>query len=215
MVRYYLYLYFYFLQIYHIIISFARMAKNLPNMILQAFAYLFSGDDCRFNQIIGVVDDISLEYYAWMEWCCNFLFLQVLYWITKFGCYFGGVFKYFCEWEPPDIVPSRWSRRILHQNFHPKGCIPMMSVDQCHVVLSSFILHSYISYLFSCTTKWNVYVSALDLIFHTNTWAIYKHSRETLPPWPPGGYIMRIGIFMSIVIFHWAVLFVSVIQIIA
>ena len=168
------------------------MSISLPNFIPQAFAYLFSGDDCRFSRIIGVVGDISLESYACMERCFNSLFLQVLYWFTNFGCYFGGVFKYFCEWEPPDIVPSRWSRRILHQNFHPKGCIPMMSVDQCHVVLSSFILHSYISYLFSCTTKWNVYVSELDLIFHTNKWAIYKHFIETLTPGPPDGYIMMI-----------------------
>ena len=74
MVRYYFYLYFYILQLYTIIISVARMAKNLPNLIPQAFSYLFSGDDCRFNRIIGVVDDVSLEIYVWMEWCCNFYF---------------------------------------------------------------------------------------------------------------------------------------------
>ena len=87
--------YFYILQVYSIIISVARMAKNLPNLIPQAFAYIFPGDDCLFNRIIGVVDDISLEFYAWMEWCYSSFFLQFLYWITSFGCYFGGVFKKF------------------------------------------------------------------------------------------------------------------------
>ena len=167
MVRYYFYLYFYILQLYTIIISVARMAKKLPNLIPQAFAYLFSGDDCRFNRIIGVVDDISLEFYAWMEWCCSSLFLQVLYWITCFGCYFGGVFKYFCEWEPPDIVSNRRYRRILHRHFYSRGLMPMLAVDQRYVVLSGFMLHSYASYLFSCTRQWDIYVLGLDLLFHT------------------------------------------------
>ena len=79
MVRYYFFLYFYILQLYTIIISVARMAKSLPNLIPQAFAYIFPGDDCPFNRIIGVVDDISLEFYSWMEWCCSSFFLQFLY----------------------------------------------------------------------------------------------------------------------------------------
>ena len=73
------------------------MARNLPNLIPQAFAYFFSGDDCRINRVIGVVDDVSLEIYAWMEWCYNSLFLQLSYWITRFGCHFGIIFKYCCE----------------------------------------------------------------------------------------------------------------------
>ena len=190
------------------------MAKTLPNLIPQAFSYLFSGDDCRFNRIIGVVDDVSLEIYAWMEWCCNFSFLQILYWITFFGCYFGDVFKYFCEWEPPDIVSNRRYQRILHRHFYSKGLMPMMAVDQRYVTLSGFILHSYAAYLFSCTRQWDFYVSRCDLIFHTRMWSVYQHFRKTIPPWPPDGYIMMIGIFMSLIIFHSAILFVSVFQII-
>ena len=214
MVRYYFYLYFYILQLYTIIISVARMAKNLPNWIQQAFSYLFSGDDCRFNRIIGVVDDVSLESYAWMEWCCNSLFLQILYWITCFGCYFGGIFKYFSEWEPPDIVSNRRHHRILHRHFYSKGLLIMLAVDQRYVILSGFMLHSYASYLFSCTRQWDVYVSRCILSFHTRMWSVYQHFRITIPMWPPDGYIMMIGIFMSIIIFHSEVLFVSVSQII-
>ena len=71
--------YFYILQVYHIIISVARMAKNLPNLILQAFASILpAGDDYLFHRIIGIVDDINLEFYAWMEWCYSSFFLQFL-----------------------------------------------------------------------------------------------------------------------------------------
>ena len=121
----------------------------------------------------------------------------------------------FCEKEPPNIVTNRRSYRILHRHFYSRGLMPTLAVDQCYVVLSGFMLHSYASYLFSCTTKWDVYVSGLDLIFHTRMWAVYKHFRETVPPWPPECFIIMIGIFMSITFFHSAVLFVSVFQIIA
>ena len=91
----------------------------------------------------------------------------------------------------------------------------MLALDQRYVVLSGFMLHMYASYLFSCTRKLNIYVTGLDLIFHTRMWSVYKKNRKTVPSWPPGGYIMMIGVFMSIIVFHSAVLFVSVFQIIA
>ena len=91
----------------------------------------------------------------------------------------------------------------------------MLALDQCYVVLSGFMLHRYASYLFSCTRKWNVSVTGLDLIFRTRMWSVYKKFRKTIPSWPPDGYIIMIGVFMSIIVFHSAVLFVSVFQIIA
>ena len=176
---------------------------------------LVSGDDCRINRVIGVVDDVSLEIYAWMEWCYNSLFLQLSYWITRFGCHFGIIFKYFCEWEPPDILPNRRNRRLFYRKFYTRGRIPMLAMDQRHVVLSGFMLHSYASYLFSCTRQWDVYVSRCDLIFHTRMWSVHNFFRETIPPWPPSGYIASIGIFTAIIVFHSVVLFVSIFQIIA
>ena len=150
-----------FFTIYYLIVSVARMSSNLINFITQVFFFIFSGDDYRFNQMIRVVDTITLELYAWTELCCTFAFLQILYLISSFIFILRGVFKYFCGWEPPDISTNHWSQRIFQQNFCSKDLMSMMAVDQRCVVLVGLVLHSYISYLFLSTTKWSVYVSGL------------------------------------------------------
>ena len=205
-VRHYFYLFI--LQFYYLIMSVARLAHNFLPLV---FAYLFAGDNCNFTRLVGVVDDISLEALAWIVWLCSICFLQSLYWIIILVCFCGCIFTYFCEWEPPD--DNRRTRRTVRKEFISKGRMPMMAVDQRYMILSGFVLHRYISFMFSSTIKWEVYVRGLQSHFHFLTWSTYRTFRDNLPAWPPDGYIMAVVVFFGLILFHVVVLVTSVLQI--
>ena len=167
--------------------------------------------NCNFTRSVVVVDDISLEALAWIVWLCSICFLQSLYWITILVFFCGRIFTYFCELEPPD--DNRRSRRTVRKEFISKGRMPMMAVDQRYMILSGFVLHRYISFMFSSTIKWEVYVRGLQSNFHFLTWSTYRTFRDNLPAWPPDGYIMAVVVFFGLILFHVVVLVTSVLQI--
>ena len=109
--------YFYILQVYNIIISVARMANKLPNLIPQAFAYIFPGDDCLFITSLALWMILALSFmHGWNGVAVPSFFNFYT------GSHVSAVISVvsssnFCEWEPPDIVSNRRHHRIIHRHF--------------------------------------------------------------------------------------------------
>ena len=68
-------------------------------------------------------------------------------------------FTYFCEWKLPDS--NRRLCRIITNKFISKGLTPMIDIDQRYMFLSEYMIYWHISFLFSSTMKWTVYVNSL------------------------------------------------------
>ena len=91
----------------------------------------------------------------------------------------------------------------------------MMATSQTCMVLSDFIIHRYRSHVFSCTKKWVVYVNGVQSHYTYFMWLPYNLFHDTLPPWPPDGYIMAVVAFLGSIFFHATVLIVSVLKVLS